>query len=173
MEWIFSAFLVVSVIHMGEEYFYPGGFMDVMKRLNPKFAPLLTTPVAVIINGLQVLLCIVAIAVGRKALIFSMSVAALLFVNGLMHLMGCVRVKGYAPGVITGVLLYMPLSLYAYYHFIASGQLTPHGWLFNVSGLDAVELELINNRRFRIGTDEPQRLIAAIQTARRLAGQSS
>jgi len=127
MEWIFGAFLVVSMIHMGEEYFYPGGFMDVMKRLNPKFASLVTAPMAVIINGLQLLLCVVAIAVGENVLTFSMSVAALLFINGLMHIMGCVRVKGYAPGVITGILLYMPLSVYAYYLFTSSGQLTLNG----------------------------------------------
>lgn len=42
-------------------------------------------------------------------------------------------------------------------------RLTPHGWLWNVSGLDAVELDLKNNRKFRIGTDEPRELLAAIQ----------
>jgi hypothetical protein len=57
MEWIFGAFLIASVLHMGEEYFYPGGFMDIMKRINPKFAPLVTAPIPVIINGLQLLLC--------------------------------------------------------------------------------------------------------------------
>jgi hypothetical protein len=127
MEGIFGAFLIVSMIHMGEEYFYPGGFMDVMKHLNPKFAPLVTAPMAVIINGLQLLLCIIAIVVGKNVLTFSMSVPGLLFINGLMHIMGCFRVKGYAPGVITGVLLYMPLSVYAYYFFISSGQLTLNG----------------------------------------------
>lgn len=44
-------------------------------------------------------------------------------------------------------------------------RLTPHGWLFNVSGYEAVELELKNNRKFRIGTDEPKKLLAAIQQA--------
>jgi hypothetical protein len=127
MVWIFSAFLIASIIHMGEEYLYPGGFMGLMKRLNPKLAPIMTTPAAVIINGLQLLLCIAAIAIGRNALVFSMSVAGLLFINGMVHIVGCVRVKGYAPGVITGVLLYTPLSVYAYYLFISSGQLTPSG----------------------------------------------
>ena len=28
MKWLFGAFLAVSVIHMGEEYLYPGGFME-------------------------------------------------------------------------------------------------------------------------------------------------
>ncbi len=44
-------------------------------------------------------------------------------------------------------------------------RLTPHGWLFNVSGLDAVELELATGRKFRIGTDEPNELADAIQSA--------
>jgi hypothetical protein len=44
-------------------------------------------------------------------------------------------------------------------------RLTPHGWMFNVSGLDAVELDLPNGRRFRNGTDEPERLLAAIRQA--------
>ena len=38
MNWIFGAFLGASLFHMGEEYFYPGGFMGFMKRLNPKFS---------------------------------------------------------------------------------------------------------------------------------------
>jgi len=35
---------------------------------------------------------------------------------------------------------------------------TGSGWLFNVSGLDAVELSLKSGRRFRIGTDDPRGL---------------
>ena len=37
------------------------------------------------------------------------------------------------------------------------------GWMFNVSGLDAVELELKNGRKFRMGTDEPEELLNAIK----------
>ena len=42
-------------------------------------------------------------------------------------------------------------------------RLTSDGWLFNVSGLDAVEVELADGKRIRIGTDEPQVLAAAIR----------
>jgi len=42
-------------------------------------------------------------------------------------------------------------------------RLFPGGWLYNVSGLDAVELVLKNGKRFRIGTDEPRRLAEFIQ----------
>lgn len=37
-------------------------------------------------------------------------------------------------------------------------RLTPHGWLFNVSGLHAVEIQIRNGKRYRIGTDDPQGL---------------
>jgi len=37
------------------------------------------------------------------------------------------------------------------------------GWMFNVSGLDAVEIELQGGGRFRIGTDEPEELERAIR----------
>lgn len=40
--------------------------------------------------------------------------------------------------------------------------LTPHGWLYNIAGWDAVELELLNGRHVRVGTDEPERLCAVI-----------
>jgi hypothetical protein len=49
-------------------------------------------------------------------------------------------------------------------------RMTPHGWLWNVSGLQAIELELHDGSRLRIGTDEPQRLQAAIEQAKRLRG---
>ena len=43
--------------------------------------------------------------------------------------------------------------------------LTPRGRLFNVSGFEAVELDLNGARGVRIGTDEPGRLLAAIRQA--------
>jgi hypothetical protein len=43
--------------------------------------------------------------------------------------------------------------------------LTPYGWLYNVSGLDAVTMTLRNGRKFALGTDDPQGLVSAIQNA--------
>lgn len=44
-------------------------------------------------------------------------------------------------------------------------RLTPHGWLYNVAGLSAVEVTLKGGRRFRIGTDEPEQLYQALLRA--------
>jgi len=41
--------------------------------------------------------------------------------------------------------------------------LTPYGWLYNVSGLDAVVITLRNDGKFALGTDDPQGLVAAIR----------
>ena len=127
MGWVFTAFLIVSILHMGEEYLYPGGFMDFTKRLNPGIAEYITIRFAVIINALQIVLCLVALAVWKTALVFAMSVAGLLFFNGLVHLAAGIRTKGYVPGVGTGVLLYLPISLYAYVSFCMLGQLSLAG----------------------------------------------
>jgi len=44
------------------------------------------------------------------------------------------------------------------------------GWLYNVSGFDAIEIQLKNERKYRIGTDQPKKLFAAVESA--LAGSS-
>ena len=41
--------------------------------------------------------------------------------------------------------------------------LTPYGWLYNVSGLDAVAITLRDGRKFALGTDDPQALVDAIE----------
>jgi len=49
-------------------------------------------------------------------------------------------------------------------------RLTSQGWLYNAWGRDAVQLTFVGGRRFTIGTDEPQALLAAIASARADAG---
>ena len=42
----------------------------------------------------------------------------------------------------------------------------PGGWMFNNAGYGAVELRLASGRVFRIGTDEPDAVLSAIESAR-------
>jgi hypothetical protein len=41
--------------------------------------------------------------------------------------------------------------------------LTPYGWLYNVSGFDAVAITLRDGRKFALGTDDPHGLVDAIR----------
>jgi len=47
--------------------------------------------------------------------------------------------------------------------------LTPHGWLYNVSGFDAVAITLRDGGKFALGTDDAKGLAATI----RASGMSS
>ena len=42
-------------------------------------------------------------------------------------------------------------------------RLTPYGWLYNVSGFDAVAITLRAGGKFALGTDDPQGLVDAIR----------
>ena len=44
-------------------------------------------------------------------------------------------------------------------------RLTPHGILYNVSGFYAVEIRLLTGKKYRIGTDVPRELEAAIRSS--------
>lgn len=49
------------------------------------------------------------------------------------------------------------------WHYGWGIRFTAFGWLFSVSGLDAVEISLDSGKRARIGTDQPGELAGAIQ----------
>ncbi|MBW2090680.1 MAG: hypothetical protein JRI34_00960 [Deltaproteobacteria bacterium] len=40
---------------------------------------------------------------------------------------------------------------------------TPHGWLYNVSGLKVIQITMKNGKQIRFGTDEPELLCQAIK----------
>lgn len=42
-------------------------------------------------------------------------------------------------------------------------RITPNGWLYNVSGFDAVEVRMRKGKRYRIGIDRPQQFESAIR----------
>jgi hypothetical protein len=124
VNWIFWAFVGAAAIHVVEEFGYPGGFLETMRRFSPRFAPAVTTRLAVVVNGLFLLLCITGAIIGGRSPFLGLSIASLLFFNALMHIGGSIRARGYAPGLVSGILLYLPFSSYAVYLLGASGRLT-------------------------------------------------
>jgi hypothetical protein len=51
------------------------------------------------------------------------------------------------------------------WYYLLGIRYTPRGWLYAVSGSSAVELALKNGKYVRVGTDEPEKLIAALENA--------
>ncbi len=127
---VFWMFVLASLVHVGEEYFFPGGFLQNIRRLYPRYASAFTVLFAVVVNTGFVLLVIIGALVGERFLVFSLSIAALLFINSLAHLAGTIITRHYQPGVISGLLLYIPLSVTAYLLYFASGRIDISGIFF-------------------------------------------
>ena len=91
--------VVAALVHIGEEYAWPGGFLGFMQRVAPSFTLGVATPgLAAVINGLMVVGLVVAALVGPAVASVALSGAALIAVNGLGHLAAAVRTRGYALG---------------------------------------------------------------------------
>jgi hypothetical protein len=136
MSWVYWAILAAAALHVVEEYFWPGGFMKAMKGFQPGYARFITTPFALVINGLFLIICLAGALLSGSAPTFSLSIAALTGLNGLAHIGAAVRTRGYAPGVATGVVLYLPLAIAAFFLVNKSGNLSLR------SGLTAALLAL-------------------------------
>lgn len=121
-----SLWLVVaaSVIHVTEEYLWPGGFLDAMRRTAPAFAFAVNVPMAVVINGLFLAGVVTAALVGSGAPVFALSAAALIAVNGWGHVAGTVRGRRYVPGTVSGLLLAQPVAVLTYLAFSRAGLLS-------------------------------------------------
>jgi hypothetical protein len=92
---------------------------------------------------------------------------AILFYSMTVLVTGSELVVRFGPGIIRKRI---PLSTIRDVRIVRNPwyygwgiHLTPHGWLYNVSGLVAVEVDLASGKCFRIGTDDPQGLIQALK----------
>lgn len=103
-----------SALHVVEEYLYPGGFLCAIREVAPRFTGAATPRFAVLVNGVFLVLVVLAAAIGGRSLLFSLSIAGLVGINGLGHCLGSLRLRRYMPGTVTGAVLYLPLSLAAY-----------------------------------------------------------
>jgi len=107
------ALLGAAILHVFEEYGYPGGFSQYLKRRVPALAEYVTPGFSITINVLLLFTCVAA-TTPLTTPILKLAVAALLGINALMHIAGTIQTKRYVPGVITAVLLYLPLSVTAF-----------------------------------------------------------
>jgi Protein of unknown function with HXXEE motif len=108
------AIVGASALHVGEEYLYPGGFLRAMRAVAPRFTGAATPWFAVLVNGAFLVLVVAAAAIGTRSLLFSLSIAALVGVNGAGHCLGSLRLRRYLPGTLTGAVLYLPLCATVY-----------------------------------------------------------
>jgi hypothetical protein len=125
-QWIFILLLIAAVVHITEEYIFPGGFFGALPRLLPDQKHLFTPAFHWIVNGVFLLVCLAGAAIGQSNLALSLSAFALILTNAVLHIRGVLVTRAYYPGVLSGAFIYIPLCLYAYGLFLSSGRIT---WL--------------------------------------------
>ncbi len=115
-----------AVTHIFEEFVFPGGFKAWWQAYRPGTAGSVSTRFLVIINAALLFLCAnVALAVRSprgNGVAAWLTVAALLFSNAIFHIIGAFQTGRYSPGMVSGVVLYMPLAVAGYYWFLRTGR---------------------------------------------------
>src|SRR5258705_4472400 len=117
---------IAAAIHISEEFAFPGGFKTWYLTYKPEIARSISNRFLVFINALLMVFSIsVALAMyfsKGNGMAAWLTLAALLFSNAIFHVIGAVRTRRYSPGMISGIVLYLPLALYGFPHFVTTGQ---------------------------------------------------
>jgi hypothetical protein len=115
--------LPAAALHIIEEFFWPGGFAPWYRAYRPEITRSMTPRFLFWIN---VALLVGCASVGidgptpyGSALFLTMT--AVLFSNALFHIRATLRMRRYSPGVITGIALYLPLTICGYAILLRSG----------------------------------------------------
>ncbi len=104
-------FVVAYAMHLAEEFF--GGFPEWFAFIAGEPLP---RDAFVIINvtALALMAAAAHAATRRESLGWlAIAIATVVSVNGLAHLLGSLVSAGYSPGLVTGVVLYLPLGMLA------------------------------------------------------------
>lgn len=112
-------------IHVIEEFAFPGGFKAWWCAYKPDIAASVSNRFLIIINGILIAFSvIVALAVSApgNGVAAWLTLAALLFSNAIFHIIGAIQTRRYSPGMISGIVLYIPLAIYGFVYFLRSGQ---------------------------------------------------
>lgn len=118
-----------AVVHIFEEFVWPGGFKAWWCAYRPETAGSVSNKFLVFINTLLLVFsAMVALAVPApegNGVAAWLALAAVLFSNAIFHLIGAWQSKRYSPGMISGVVLYLPVAIYGYWYFLSSGLASP------------------------------------------------
>ena len=104
--------IVAVVAHVIEEFVWPGGFVQWYRNYPPGFSATVSVRFLVIVNFVFAALALLPPVLGSTDLGFAwwVVVAAIAGMNGLFHLFASFQTRSYSPGLVTGLVLYLPLA---------------------------------------------------------------
>ncbi|HKS29970.1 MAG TPA: HXXEE domain-containing protein [Pyrinomonadaceae bacterium] len=125
--WLFP---LTYLIHALEEYWCGEGFYRWIARLIGRG---MTPEQFVQINSFGWLMMVAGVLIFRKTPSvrwLTITFATVVFINGLAHLAGSILTLSYSPGVVSGVLLWIPLGAATFYR--ARGRVTRRSYVAGV-----------------------------------------
>jgi hypothetical protein len=132
MTWIWWAPLLAILLHIFEEFVWPGGFADWDRAYRPEFNQSITPRFHIMVNALLVLAGLQvgllrdrdiqahAGVVTPAHVLTWCTLTALLSSNALWHLKGAIKTQRYSPGLVTGLCLYVPLTIFGYMYYMGT-----------------------------------------------------
>jgi Protein of unknown function with HXXEE motif len=137
--WLWFLLLPVPILtlHQWEEFVLPGGFVPWFNQRfyqsrNPDF-PLSRKLAAA--NHMPLLILLPVLAwLGSYWPFVGLGTLYGLMADGMFHLAAAAAAGRYVPGLVTGVLLYLPLGFAATHRFVSAGEVSLAGFLVAAFG---------------------------------------
>ena len=122
-QWLPWAPLAAALAHICEEFVWPGGFTSWYRRYRGSSVQSITPRFLAIVNATLLAVCVdAAFATGTPfGVAYWIAVSAILASNGAWHLWAAIKERAYSPGMVTGLIFYLPLAIYGCIHFLSSG----------------------------------------------------
>jgi hypothetical protein len=125
---LFAALLVIYMLHQTEEHLWPGGFRQftnahVFHSGNDDWP--VDIPGVALINIGYVWLPVALAALFPDALRWlGLAWVGLTLINGIIHIVTTIRLRIYNPGLVTGIVLFLPFTIYVLMLEVLRGALT-------------------------------------------------
>ncbi|MCW5911161.1 MAG: HXXEE domain-containing protein [Cyclobacteriaceae bacterium] len=103
------------VVHIAEEYWAGERFFNWLSRVANSN---MTEDSFLLLNGVFMFIMIIAtsIAIWQRDHRIVLVLASIVTINTLLHILGSIFTYSYSPGLISAVVLWLPLAAWAFYH---------------------------------------------------------
>jgi hypothetical protein len=120
---LFWTLPIAAAAHVFEEFAFPGGFKAWYARYRPETATSFTPAFAIGINALLLVLCSIPLLAGPipRSVALWLTLAAVLAGNTIFHARATLKMREYSPGLVSALLLYVPLAVVGFIHFLRTG----------------------------------------------------
>jgi hypothetical protein len=119
--------IIAVATHLIEEFVWPGGFAAWYRLYRPSRAASVTTRFLIIVNAVLVFLALLPPLLGAtpRGYAFWFVVAILGAVNAIFHIYATRSRRIYSPGLVTGILLYLPLAMIGFHELVQKRLVAP------------------------------------------------